>query len=172
MSSSARTSPSRRPAPSARRSGSAVARRHSAPRQGPGTGDRLLSGAPGWLPAAAVLGGPILAAVVGKFVGGYHGPVFAVLTVVAAGLATASATSNGRWWVISVLPPAAWLVAAVAELAWHNPHYSTTRKQELGLVYATTHVFPVILAALLVMGLVTAAAVLRDRQRGGGRRGV
>jgi hypothetical protein len=40
------------------------------------------------------------------------------------------------------------------------------------LVHATTNVFPVIVAALVVMGLVSAAAALRDRQRGGGKRGV
>jgi hypothetical protein len=39
-------------------------------------------------------------------------------------------------------------------------------------VHATTNVFPVILAALVVMGLVIAAAVARGRQNGGGTRRV
>ena len=119
-----------------------------------------------------MLGGPILAAVLGKFIGGYHGPVFVVLTVVSAGVATAAATSNGRWWVIPALPPVAWLVASVAELAWHNPSYPNNRQRAVGLVHATTNVFPVILAALVVMGLVIAVAVVRDRQSGGGTRRV
>jgi hypothetical protein len=128
-----------------------------------------LAGAPSWLPAAAVLGGPILAAVLGKVLGGYHGPVFAVLTIAAAGLATAAATPNGRWWVLPALPPVAWLVAAVAELSWHDPSYPDTKAKLVGLVHATTNVFPVILASLLVMGLVTVAAVMRGKQTGGKR---
>ena len=208
MSSSARTSPARRPGPGGggrpergssvpprsgrqtpppapvrgRASGpvsgpagrGSTAGRRSASRPGPRPepGDRLLAGAPNWLPAAAVLGGPMLAAIVGKFAGGYHGPVFVVLTIVAAGVSVAAATPNGRWWVISALPPVAWLVAAVAELAWHNPPYPDSKAKAVGLVHATTNVFPVILAALVVMGLVTAAAVMRGRQNGGGSRRV
>jgi cobalamin synthase len=114
----------------------------------------------------------MLAAILGKFAGGYHGPVFVVLTLAAAGVATAAATPNGRWWVVSALPPVAWLVAAVAELAWHNPAYPDTKAKAVGLVHATTNVFPVILAALVVMGLVIAAAVARGRQNGGGTRRV
>ncbi|MEZ0106081.1 hypothetical protein ABH920_000062 [Catenulispora sp. EB89] len=203
MSSTARTSPARRPGPGGGgrpergssmppRSGRPVpppapvrgrasgpsgrggpaAGRRPAPRPGADPGDRLLAGAPNWLPAAAVLGGPMLAAILGKFIGGYHGPVFMLLTVVSAGVAAAAATSNGRWWVVSALPPVAWLVAAVAELAWHNPPYPDTKAKAVGLVHATTNVFPVILAALVVMGLVIAAAVVRGRQSGGGTRRV
>jgi len=126
----------------------------------------LLAGAPAWLPAAAVLGGPILAAVAGNVVGGYHGPVFVVLTIVFAGVATAAATPNGRWWVVPALPPVAWLVAAAAELSWHNPPYPDTKAKAVGLVHATTNVFPVIIASLVVMGLVIVSAVMRDRQSG------
>jgi hypothetical protein len=132
--------------------------------------DRLLPGAAAWLPPAAVLGGPMLAAILGKFLGGYHGPVFVVLTIVAAGVATGAATPNGRWWVVCALPPVAWLVASVAELAWHHPAYPDTKAKAVGLVHATTNVFPVILAALAVMGLVIAVAVVRGRQSGGGSR--
>lgn len=95
-----------------------------------------------------------------------------LLTVVAAGVACAAATPNGRWWVIPALPPTAWLVAAVAELAWHDPPYPDTKAKAVGLVHATTNVFPVILGALAVMGLVTAVAIMRDRQSGGGARRV
>lgn len=114
----------------------------------------------------------MLAAILGEFAGNYHGPVFVVLTIVAAGAATAAATPNGRWWVVCALPPVAWLVAAVAELSWHNPAYQTTKTKAVGLVHATTNVFPVILAALVVMGLVIAVAVMRGRQSGGGSRRV
>lgn len=152
--------------------GSAAGRRPDRRSGGSEPGGRLLAGAPNWLPAAAVLGGPMLAAISGRFMGGYHGPVFVVLTIVAAGVATAAATSNGRWWVIPALPPVAWLVAAVAELAWHDPAYQTSKEKLVGLVHATTNVFPVILAALVVMGLVTGAAVLRGRENGGGARRV
>jgi cobalamin synthase len=112
----------------------------------------------------------MLAAILGKFLGGYHGPVFVVLTIVAAGVATGAATPNGRWWVVCALPPVAWLVASVAELAWHHPAYPDTKAKAVGLVHATTNVFPVILAALAVMGLVIAVAVVRGRQSGGGSR--
>jgi len=191
MSSSARTSPPRRPydpdgygrrergaAPpqpgrrAVSRSAAASGTRSvsaSRPRAA-ASADRLLSGAPAWLPPAAVLGGPMLAAILGKLLGGYHGPVFVLLTIVAAGVATAAATPNGRWWVVCALPPVAWLVASVAELAWHNPAYPDTKAKAVGLVHATTNVFPVILAALVVMGLVIAAAVVRGRQSGGGTR--
>ncbi|MEY9927376.1 hypothetical protein ABH926_002001 [Catenulispora sp. GP43] len=207
MSSSARTSPGRRPAPdgygrpergyapprperpapapdparrasgpSGRRASAAPvppsAGRRTAARQASDPGGRLLAGAPSWLPAAAVLGGPMLAAIVGKFAGGYHGPAFVVLTIAAAALATAAATANGRWWVVTSLPPVAWLVATVAELAWHDPAYPDTKAKLVGVVHATTNVFPVILAALAVMGLVIAAAVVRGRQSGGGARRV
>ena len=114
----------------------------------------------------------MLAAILGKFLGGYNGPVSVVLTIAAAGVATAAATPNGRWWVVSALPPVAWLVAAVAELAWHDPAYPDAKAKAVGLVHATTNVFPVILAALAVMGLVIAAAVVRGRQSGGGARRV
>jgi cobalamin synthase len=114
----------------------------------------------------------MLAAILGKFIGGYHGPVFMLLTVVSAGVAVAAATASGRWWVVSALPPVAWLVASVAELAWHNPPYPDTKAKAVGLVHATTNVFPVILAALVVMGLVIAVAVARGRQSGGGTRRV
>lgn len=114
----------------------------------------------------------MLAAILGKFLGGYNGPVFVALTIAAAGVATAAATANGRWWVVSALPPVAWLVAAVAELAWHDPAYQTSKTKLVGLVHATTNVFPVILAALVVMGLVIVAAVMRGRQSGRGSRRV
>ncbi|WP_194897081.1 hypothetical protein [Catenulispora pinisilvae] len=155
------------------RGASGADRRRAASRSGSGTasaaGDRLLAGAPNWLPAAAVLGGPILAVIVGKLLGNYYGPGFAVPTVLCAALAVAAATPNGRWWVMSALPPVAWLVAAVAELAWHDPGYVNTKQKLVGLVHATTHVFPVILVALVVMGLVIAGAVMRGRQSGSGR---
>src|SRR5690242_12829974 len=99
----AAVAPARRRRPDA----AATARRVSTGRPG----DRLLAGAPAWLPAAAVLGGPMLAAVLGKFAGGYHGPVFELLTVLTAALAAAAATAAGRWWVVTALPPVAWLVA-------------------------------------------------------------
>lgn len=172
--------PSGRGGPAAPAPAPASAGRRTAARQasgagsgnGNGNGDRLLAGAPSWLPAAAVLGGPMLAAIVGKFAGGYHGLAFVVLTIAAAALAAAAATSNGRWWVVTSLPPVAWLVAAVAELAWHNPAYPDNKAKLVGMVHATTNVFPVILAALAVMGLVIVAAVVRGRQSGGGARRV
>lgn len=63
-------------------------------------------------------------------------------------------TPSGRWWVIPALPPMAWLVAAAAELVWHDPPYPDAKAKAVGLVHATTHVFPVIVAALVAMALV------------------
>ncbi|NUP46865.1 MAG: hypothetical protein HOW97_06055 [Catenulispora sp.] len=130
----------------------------------------LLTGSPRWLPAAVLVAGPVIGAVLGHAAGGYHGPAFAVLTVGSAALATASATPNGRWWVIPALPPVAWLVAATAELGWHDPPYQSAKAKAVGLVHATTHVFPVIVAALVTMGLVSAAAAAVRRRPRGGRR--
>ncbi|OLE20713.1 MAG: hypothetical protein AUG49_24220 [Catenulispora sp. 13_1_20CM_3_70_7] len=113
--------------------------------------------------------GPALGALLGKAIGGYHGPVFALLTIAAAALAAAAATPSGRWWVVPALPPVAWLIAAAAELAWHNPPYADTKAKAVGLVHATTHVFPVTLAALAVMGLVIAIATVRSRRPRGRR---
>ncbi|NUR58343.1 MAG: hypothetical protein HOV87_06565 [Catenulispora sp.] len=144
------------------------ARAHSGPRRAASTR------APGWLPASVLACGPILGAVLGKAVGGYHGPVFAVLTVAAAAVATASASKNGRWWVIPALPPLAWLVTAIAELLWHDPPYPDAKAKAIGLVHATTHVFPVIIAALVAMALVcvipVVAAKTREHRGAGGRR--
>ncbi|MFL6115574.1 MAG: hypothetical protein ACJ786_30140 [Catenulispora sp.] len=127
------------------------------------TGAPLLRRTPRRLPTAAVVLGPTLGALLGKAIGGYHGPVFALLTIAAAALAAAAATPSGRWWVVPALPPVAWLVAAAAELAWHNPPYAGSKAEAVGLVHATTRVFPVTLAALAVMGLVIAATTLRGR---------
>ena len=109
----------------------------------------------------------------GKVIGGYHGPVFAVFAVSAAALATAAATPNGRWWVVPAQPPLAWLAAAAAELLWHDPPYSDAKGRAVGLVHATTHVFPVIVAALVAMALVIAVPVIAAKAGGrprGGRR--
>jgi hypothetical protein len=130
---------------------------------------------PRWLPASVLVSGPILGAGLGEAIGGYHGPVFAVLTVASSALATATATKNGRWWVIPALPPLAWLVAALAELLWHDPPYPDAKAKAVGLVHATTHVFPVIVVALVAMGLVCVVPVIaartRDHQGVRGRRG-
>ncbi|GAA1975460.1 hypothetical protein GCM10009838_39550 [Catenulispora subtropica] len=67
--------------------------------------------------------------------------------------------------MIPALPPFAWLVAAGAELLWHDPPYADAKAKAVGLVHATTHVFPVILIALAAMGLVAAVAAVRARPR-------
>ena len=198
MSSAARTSPGQRPGQRpgqgpdqrpAHRSGH-ISSAPSSPRAERGRAARsraasnarkttpLLSTTPRWLPAAAVLAGPPLGALLGEAIGGYHGPLFALLTVAAAALATAAATPDGRWWVIPAQPPIAWLTAAAAELAWHNPPYPDNKAKAVGLVHATTHAFPIILAALAAMGLVIAAERMRSTKahrtkarRSGGRRG-
>ena len=129
-------------------------------------GDTTLPAGPRrWLPPAALLAGPILGAVLGGATGGYHGPLFALFTIASAALATAAVTPNGRWWVIPALPPLAWLVAAVAEVTLHDPPYGDSKAKAVGLVHATTHVFPVILAALVTMGLVSVVTTLRTRTR-------
>ncbi|GAA2019676.1 LCP family protein [Catenulispora yoronensis] len=107
-----------------------------------------------------LIGGPVLGVALGTALGGYHGPLFAVLTVASAALATASARPNGRWWVMLSAPPVAWLVAAAAELLLHDPPYRDTKAKAVGLVHATSHAFPVILVAAVAMGVVWTAAVV------------
>ncbi|MFD0639476.1 hypothetical protein ACFQ9X_55735 [Catenulispora yoronensis] len=115
---------------------------------------------PRWFPVAVLIGGPVLGVALGTALGGYHGPLFAVLTVASAALATASARPNGRWWVMLSAPPVAWLVAAAAELLLHDPPYRDTKAKAVGLVHATSHAFPVILVAAVAMGVVWTAAVV------------
>lgn len=147
------------------RRGARTADRAIRPRRPGSTAAPLLS-TPRWLPAAALIGGPIVGALLGKALGGYHGPFFALLTIASAALATAATTPSGRWWVIPALPPIAWLVAAAAELAWHDPPYPDAKAKAVGLVHATTHVFPVIVAALAAMALVCLVPLCK---RGAGR---
>jgi hypothetical protein len=128
-----------------------------------------LSGLPGWLPAAAAGLGPVVAVVVGKVAGNYYGPGFAVLCVAAALLAAASAASNWLWFLIPGMPPVIWLVGAVAELEWRNPPYKGTKEQAVGLVHATTHVFPVIAVSVVAMGLVAVVGTMQERKKGARR---
>ncbi|MEY9855451.1 hypothetical protein ABH935_001055 [Catenulispora sp. GAS73] len=138
----------------------------------PGSGrPPLLAGMPGWLPAAAVGLGPVLAAIVGKILGNYYGPGFAVVCVIAAGLAAAAAASNWLWYLIPALPPVIWLVGAVAELEWRNPPYQGTKAEAVGLVHATTHTFPVIAVCAVVMGSVAVWGTVQERKKKGARRG-
>jgi hypothetical protein len=131
----------------------------------------MLSGLPGWLPAAAAGFGPVVGAVVGKILGNYYGPGFAVVCVAAAVLAAASAASNWLWYLLPGMPPVIWLVGAVAELEWRNPAYKGTKEQAVGLVHATTHTFPVIATCAVAMGLVAVVGAVRERNQKGARRG-
>ena len=148
--------------------------RHVPVRARSGSRRAASTGVPRWFPASVLVSGPIFGAVLGKAIGGYHGPVFAVLTVAAATVATATTSENGRWWVIPALPPLAWSVAASAELLWHNPPYPDAKAKAVGLVHATTHVFPIIVFALAAMASVcvipVAVAKVRKHQGVGGRR--
>ena len=131
----------------------------------------MLAGLPGWLPVAAAGFGPAIGAVIGKVLGDYHGPGFAVVCVAAALLAAASAASNWLWYLLPGMPPVIWLVGAVAELEWRNPPYKGSKEQAVGLVHATTHTFPVIAACVVAMGLVAVAGAVRERNQKGARRG-
>lgn len=150
----------RRAAPSSARRGT-PAREASRP--------ALLPGRPAWVMTAVVLLGPIVAAIVGQAAGSYYGPGFAVLCVASALLAAAVTPPRGLWFLIPGMPAWIWVVAAGAELAWHNPPYEGRKAQAVGLVHATTHGFPVMATSMLAMGVLAVAGAVQERKTGARR---
>jgi asparagine N-glycosylation enzyme membrane subunit Stt3 len=142
--------------------------RRAAPRPGrgaPAPQSAPLSAANGTA-AACVLLGPVVGAFLGKAIGGYSGPVFAIVCVLAAMVAAATVTPVGLWWVIPSPPLVIWVVGVVAELSWRNPPYQGKKEQAVGVAHGTVHSFPVMLAALLGMAVVVVATRMKARQRG------